>query len=138
MTTLYVETSAVLAWLLDEPTAAEVRESVDSAETVVTSEITWAEVERVVARGESSGALRGADAQKLRGCVARQRAVWMSMAVSAAVLARTGRVFPMEPVRTPDALHLATALEFTKAFPDLRILTFDPRIAENAVALGIG
>lgn len=138
MTTLYVETSAVLAWLLDEPTAAEVRESVDSAETVVTSELTWVEVERVVARGESSGALRGGDAQKLRGSVARQRAAWMSMTVSAAVLARTGRVFPLEPVRTLDALHLATALEFTKAFHDLRILTFDRRIAENAAALGIG
>lgn len=138
MTTLYVETSAVLAWLLDEPTAAEVRESVDSAETVVTSELTWVEVERVVARGESSGALRGGDAQKLRGSVARQRAAWMSMTVSAAVLARTGRVFPLEPVRTLDALHLATALEFTKAFQDLRILTFDRRIAENAAALGIG
>lgn len=138
MTTLYVETSAVLAWLLDEPTAAEVRESVDSAETVVTSELTWVEVERVVARGESSGALRGGDAQKLRGSVARQRAAWMSMTVSAAVLARTGRVFPLEPVRTLDALHLATALEFTKAFQDLRILTFDRRIAENATALGIG
>jgi predicted nucleic acid-binding protein len=138
VTTLYVETSAVLAWLLDEPTAAEVRESVDSAETVVTSELTWVEVERVVARGESSGALRGGDAQKLRGSVARQRAAWMSMTVSAAVLARTGRVFPLEPVRTLDALHLATALEFTKAFQDLRILTFDRRIAENATALGIG
>lgn len=138
MTTLYVETSAVLAWLLEEPTAAEVRESVDSAETVVTSELTWAEVERVVARGESSGSLRGADAQRLRGAVARQRSAWTSMAVSAAVLARTGRAFPMEPVRTLDALHLATALELTKAFPDLRILTFDRRIAENAAALGIG
>jgi len=138
VTALYVETSAVLAWLLDEPEAAEVRASVDSAGTVVTSELTWAEVERVVARGESSGALRGADAQKLRGSVARQRAAWMSMTVSAAVLARTGRVFSVEPVRTLDALHLATALEFTKAFPDLRILTFDRRIAENALALGIG
>jgi hypothetical protein len=27
---------------------------------------------------------------------------------------------------------------FTEAFPDLRLLTFDRRIAENAEALGIG
>jgi len=45
--------------------------------------------------------------------------------------------FPMEPVRALEAIHLATALEFTRAFPDLRVLSLDRRVADNAIALGI-
>jgi len=45
---------------------------------------------------------------------------------------------PKESLRTLGALHLASALEFTQAFPELRILGFDRRILENAEALGLG
>jgi hypothetical protein len=41
-------------------------------------------------------------------------------------------------VRTLDALHLATALLFMQAFPDLQMLTIDQRIYVNSQALGIG
>ena len=40
-------------------------------------------------------------------------------------------------MRTPDAIHLATALEFAAVFPDLRVLSYDERIRMNAEALGI-
>ena len=63
---------------------------------------------------------------------------WMTMAVSEEILARAGRPFPVEPVRTLDAVHLATALEFAKAFPDLRVISRDARILDNAQALGLG
>jgi predicted nucleic acid-binding protein len=138
LTVVYVETSALVAWLLREPTGERARAVADAAETLVTSQWTWAEVERVLVRGQSSGALREGDAQRLRGTIARQKSRWMSMALSDAVLARLGRPFPVEPLRTLDALHLATALELARAFPDLRVLTLDRRIAENATALGIG
>ena len=59
------------------------------------------------------------------------------MAVTSDVLARAGRAFPVEPVRTLDAIHLATALEFVATYPDLRILSFDERVRSNAEALGI-
>ena len=49
------------------------------------------------------------------------------MAVTDGVLARAGSPFPVEPVRTLDAIHLATALELATAFPDLRVLSFDRR-----------
>jgi hypothetical protein len=59
------------------------------------------------------------------------------MTVSDEVLRRAGRTFPVEPVRTLDAIHLATALEFTAVYPDLRVLSYDRRIRGNAEALGI-
>lgn len=137
MKAVYVETSAVLAWLLGESSAQVVRERVDAANAVLTSVLTYVETERGLLRTEASESLSGGDAQRLRGLLARARSNWLSMAISEEVLARAGRAFPVEPLRTLDAIHLATALEFTKGFPEMAILSFDQRINENARALGI-
>ena len=138
MSTVYLETSALLAWLLGEPRAGEARAEIDAAESVVTSALTLLEAERALLRAEREELLREGQARRLRGILARTRDAWMSMQVQGEVLNRASRPFPVEPVRTLDAVHLATALVFTEAFPDLRVLTFDRRIAENAEALGIG
>lgn len=45
--------------------------------------------------------------------------------------------FPHEPVRTLDALHLATALMFHEAHRALTVVSVDEGIRENAVALGL-
>ena len=138
MSALYLETSAVLNWLLGQARANEVRESVDAAEAVVTSTLTFAETERALVRAESEELLRAADGQRLRGLLQRASAGWMKMMISDEILARAGRPFPVEPVRTLDAIHLATALAFTKAFADLRLLSLDRRFTGNARALGLG
>jgi predicted nucleic acid-binding protein len=127
----------VLTWLLDQKRAGEARAAIDAAETVVTSSLTLAESERALVRAETEGILRAADGQRLRGLLQRALAAWMRMTVSEEVLSRAARPFPVEPVRTLDAIHLATALAFSKAFLDLRVLTFDHRIQQNAVALGL-
>ena len=137
MTVLYLETSALVHWLLGQSRAAEVRRAVDRAEVVLTSMLTIAEVERVLIRAEAQKAIRGGDGRRLRGLLNRAQASWMRMAVSTEVLARASRPFPVEPVRTLDAIHLATALEFASSYPDLRVLSFDRRVEENAEALGL-
>jgi len=56
--------------------------------------------------------------------------------VTRAVLLRAGRPFPIEPVRTLDAIHLAT-LETLGDTPQLiSVITRDARVRENARALG--
>ena len=137
MTQIYLESSAVLTWMLGQSRADDVRAAVDAADVVATSSLTFAETDRALVRTEAERLMRAADAQKLRGLLRRAKAGWVSMAVTEEVLERAGRPFPMEPVRTLHAIHLATALVFTRAFPDLRILTFDRRIAANAQALGV-
>ena len=54
--------------------------------------------------------------------------------VSDAVMARAGRPFPVEPVRTLDAMHLAT-IELI-GDRQLAVLTLDSRVRANAIALG--
>ena len=57
-------------------------------------------------------------------------------AVTDAVLARVGRPFPVEPIRTLDAVHLATAELLDDAPQLVTIVTRDHRVRENAQALG--
>ena len=137
MTSLYLESSALLTWLLGEPRAEEVRSRVDSSKVVVTSVLTLVEVERALIRAESRQLLTAAQTENLRGLLARCRRGWILMEISAEVRSRASRPFQAEPLRTIDAIHLATALIFIRAFPDLHLMSYDQRILENARALGI-
>jgi predicted nucleic acid-binding protein len=137
MKALYLETSAVLTWLLGEPRAAEVISIVHRAQNVATSILTIIETQRALVRAETHRLLSPADAQELLGLLARGQAAWHLMEISAEIQHLAGRKFPVEPVRTLDAIHLSTALVFLRAFPGLSLLSYDRRILENARALGI-
>ena len=66
MKAVYLESSALLQWLLGQSGAAEVRRHVDQAEVVLTSMLTFTEAERTLLRAENQGLLRGGDAQLQR------------------------------------------------------------------------
>jgi predicted nucleic acid-binding protein len=137
MTAVYLESSAVLTWLFGEPDAAQVIRTLNEAEAVATSVLTVVEVERAIRRAVAQRVIKEVAAHKLRGMVAQERSKWITMSLTADVLTRAGQAFPIEPVRTLDAIHLATALAFAEALPDLRMLTLDRRILDNAAALGL-
>lgn len=137
MSVVYVETSALLSWIFGEPDGASARACIDQAETAVTSALTSVEAARVVARAEQASILSARDAQALRGLLQRVLAQWIQMEITEPVRERAARTFPTEPVRTLDAIHLATALEFAQAFPDIEVLSFDHRVRANAEMLGV-
>ena len=58
------------------------------------------------------------------------------VAVTDAVLARVRRPFPVEPIRTLDAVHLATAELLGEPPPLMTIVTRDDRVRANAEVLG--
>ena len=137
MTVLCIETSAVLAWLFGEAAGSEVITAINTAEAVVTSALTIAEAERAILRAVAARLVKEASAHKLRALLAHEQSKWITMSLTADVLARAGRTFPVEPVRTLDAIHLATALAFAEAFPDLQVLALDRRVRDNAKLLGL-
>jgi predicted nucleic acid-binding protein len=47
------------------------------------------------------------------------------------------RPFPEEPIRTLDAIHLATALLAKSLVPDLALLSLDERVRRSATQLGL-
>ncbi len=59
---LYAESSAVLAWLLDEAAAPEVRELLSGAAVIVASDLTLLECDRVLQRAIALGELNAAEA----------------------------------------------------------------------------
>ena len=137
MAVLYFESSAVLTWLLDEPNADVVDQAVATSEAVTTSTLTLVEGNRVLARAESQNLIGQADRRRLRGLLTRVSAKWLLIELTASIRSRAGEPFPVEPIRSLDAIHLATALEAQEIYPDLEILTFDQRIIDNLVPLGL-
>ena len=137
MKALYLESSAAVAWLFGETKASDVIHAMDEAEIVVTSRLTLVEIDRAIHRAVALRSMKEASAQKIRGLMARERKQWITMALTESVLARAGSAFPVEPVKALDAIHLATALTFSETFPDLKIIAFDRRVSDNAVALGL-
>jgi PIN domain-containing protein len=126
-----------LTWLLGESRADEVISLVNNAKTVVTSVLTLLEAERGLIRVEGQKILTAAECQKLRGLIARTKNAWVLMELSQEVRNLAGRRFPVEPLRTLDAIHLATALVFLKAYSDLQMLSYDRRILDNLRPLGL-
>jgi hypothetical protein len=58
------------------------------------------------------------------------------VAVTDAVLARVRRPCPVEPIHTPDALHLATIELLGEPPPLVTVTPRDVRVRDNARALG--
>ena len=130
----YIETSALLAALLEQDAAA--RNALRGKRRRITSALTFAEASRALVRARVAQRLTPADERAgLRWLQAFRRRCDV-VAITDAVLARAGRPFPVAPIRTLDALHLATA-ELLGEPPQLvTIVTRDSRVIDNARAMG--
>ena len=134
---VYAESSAVLAWLLGEPSQTQVLRELQAAERVVSSVLTGLECARGLARARASSRLSASDELAARHLLDVAESSWDVHDLSDRVMARARGTFPNEPVRTLDALHIATALVFHEALGAVAVLSFDERIRANARALGM-
>ncbi|MBK6847008.1 MAG: type II toxin-antitoxin system VapC family toxin [Proteobacteria bacterium] len=133
---LYVESSAVLAWLLGEPTQRDVLATLTRAKRLVCSRLTLVEVDRTLHVAVAIGRIDATEAKTARELLARVRQQWAVLELTEQVCRRSGQRFPQEPVRTLDALHLASMLELQSLEPKIQPLTLDQRVRENALLLG--
>jgi predicted nucleic acid-binding protein len=133
---LYAESSAVIAWLLGEPSGKAVRSVLAAAEAVVSSDLTLVECDRVLIRAVALGKISEAQAADRRAALGAAAARWHILKLSGEVVERARRPFPQEPIRTLDSLHLSSALMARSVLPGLELLCLDERIRENALALG--
>jgi predicted nucleic acid-binding protein len=135
---IYLESTAFLAWLLGEPAGDAVHEVLVNAQQIAASELTAVECERALQRGAVLGSLDEADAAELRGAIHEAERHWLVQRLDAEVLTRARAMFPDEPVRTLDALHLSSALRLATALQDLTMVSLDDRVRRNAALLGFG
>jgi predicted nucleic acid-binding protein len=130
----YVETSALLRVLLE---GDEALLPLLVAENCYTSALTLAEARRAIRRARSAGRLDAAGAQMARRRVAEFESWAEIIPVNEDVLKGTDEEFPVEPVRTLDAIHLATIQLLADTLPELCVVSTDDRVRGNATALGI-
>jgi len=126
-----------LSWLLDEPDAKAVRDCLAAAELVVASDLTLIECERALIRASLLGEMAEADAADRRGALRHAAAHWVLLRVDDEIAERAKRPFPGEPIRTLDALHLASLLVGRTAVPGLTLASLDRRIRGGAAELGV-
>jgi predicted nucleic acid-binding protein len=104
---------------------------------VVTSSITAIECSRALLRVRLDGRVSAAEEMAALRMLDEAVDRWTTLGVSDDVGQSARKDFPQEPVRTLDAVHLATALVFADALGEIRMLSLDERVRANAKLLGM-
>lgn len=137
MSTLYAESSAILRWLLGTEDAASLQDALMGANVVLTSTLTSAEVARTLRRLVAAGEIEPRAGNRSWDRYTAARAHWNLYAISDPVLERASQAFPREPVRTLDAIHLATAALIALEVTPPVVLSVDRQLRANVRALGL-
>jgi predicted nucleic acid-binding protein len=130
----YIESSALVAAVLEGDAAAKA--SIRAPGQRITSALTIAEARRALLRAHLSRRITAQQHRAALLSVQRFSRRCYVVSVTEAILTRAGRPFPVEPIRTLDAIHLATAEALGESPALVIIVTRDLRVRENATALG--
>jgi predicted nucleic acid-binding protein len=133
---IYAESSAVLAWLLGEAAGRRVRELLRRSKLVMASDLVLIECDRVLIRAVTLGEIDEATAADRRAHLNAAAAHWHVCRLSLDIVDRARNASPAEPVRTLDAIHLASALALRSTIPSLELLSLDDRIRRAGQQLG--
>lgn len=129
---LYLDTSAVLRAVLEGGTTPDIEERIRTADVVITSRLSLVEAARALLRLRQSDDVaeeRLADASREMEALWARCDVWE---LTASVCELAAQVAPLRPLRTLDALHLATYLLARRRIEDLSLLTADARLEAAA------
>ncbi len=132
MSCLYVETSALLRVVLE---GDETLRPLLLGEGRYTSVLTFVEATRGILRARREGRLDASGAQKARRRIAEFGRSCEIVSLDDEVLRRAGEEFPVEPVRTLDAIHLATLQILEETLSGFEVASCDERVRDNAEAL---
>ena len=130
----YIESSALVAALLERD--ADALKAVRARGRKVTSALTIAEAARAILRARVAGRLTVDQERAAVRALHRFERRCFLVAVTDAILTRVRKSFPIEPIRTLDAVHLATTELLGEPPPLVVVVTRDARVRENARALG--
>jgi predicted nucleic acid-binding protein len=134
---LYVESSALARILIEQDQG--LAQAVAAAERLLTSALTVVETARAISRARRERRLTPAQGRAAERALASFGRAAHVLAVDDEVLEGARKDFPVEPIRTLDAIHLASILVLSRELTDdLEVATTDRRISENAAALGCG
>ena len=93
--------------------------------------------DRVLIRSAALNEITENQAVRRRARLSAAAAHWHLLRIAPEIVDRARRRFPLEPVRTLDAIHLSSALLASSATDEFAMLTLDERIRKNAIELGL-
>ncbi len=129
---LYLDTSAVLRATLEGGTTPDLEERLGAAEVLVTSRLAIVEVARGLLRVRESCRVpeaRLADVERAIDELWLRCEIWE---LTRPICEAACRVVPRKPLRTLDALHLATFLAARRRIEGLELISTDERLLDAA------
>jgi predicted nucleic acid-binding protein len=132
--TLYMESSALLRILLEGDPLLE--KMTGGFEAYLTSALTLVEVPRVLARARREARLTEEGTQETHSRFAAFVRSCSVAEITREVRVRAALDFPLEPVRSLDAIHLATVVVWGDTIAPMVVASTDQRVRRNAQALG--
>ena len=102
----------------------------------MTSALTFAEAARAIVRARRGERLTPETERAAVRALQRFERRCFVIAVSDDVLRRARRPFPVEPLRTLDAIHIATVESLGEPPQLMSVVTRDQRVRDNVKALG--
>lgn len=136
--TLYLDTSALVKLYFEESGSAEVRERVRQAAVVATSRVAYIETLSGIARKNREGELAGKDRTRVTGEFLDDWKSFFVIEVSEPLCRLAGDLVTRHPLRTLDAVHLASALLLRDKLEEkVEFCGFDQRLGEAARLEGL-
>jgi len=135
---IYLDTSWLVKLYVNEGDAESVRRIVDADPTVLVSELAFVEFHAAVARRRRERSLSSRQAAAILSRFLREWPDRGRVAVSTGVVAQAAGLVAVHPLRSLEALHLASALLVAKGAPEpLRFGAADRRLLAAAGAEGL-
>lgn len=117
---LYLDTSALIKLYAEEAGTEEVREAVEEARLVATSEIGYVEARSALTRRERDGSLSKEEHDEAVAHLEHDfREFYLLRRVSGEIIVQAGELVHWHALRAYDAVHLATALELREESREL-------------------
>jgi hypothetical protein len=134
----YFDTSALIKRYVDEAGRREVLQLLRRNECV-TSAVLPVELRSGLRRRVAEGSLVAARLPAILTHVAADRAYWTLIEVGTEVLTAAETLVATHPIRTLDAIHVASAQLFAGrvSMPALTFVSADKRQTETAIAVGL-
>ena len=129
---LYLDTSAVLRAILEGGTTPEIERRIAGAPALLTSRLSLVESARALHRVRRSGEVSESKIADAENQIARLWGHCEIWELTREVCDLAERIAPTQPLRTLDALHLATYMLARRHLNDLELLTADERLATAA------
>jgi len=135
---IYLDTSWLVKLYVDEGDAPVLRRIIDGDPLVVVSDLSYVEFHSAVARHGRDGSLAARTAASVVSRFRREWADRSRVPVSHDVVVRAAELVGAHPLRSLDALHLASALVVSAGSPEpLRFGAADDRLLAAARAEGL-